>query len=391
MAGDGSLTAICLPAPEAAAAIAVAWDEGRAVLPLDPRAPGPERERVLAATRPTHLLDDGGRRQLGGGEEVAPEVAAVVPTSGTTAEPKGVELTATGLVASARAVSSALGVGAGDKWLCCLPLHGVGGLGVIARAWATGVPLEVVPRFDPAILAATAATLVSLVPTTLRRGIDAGVDLSRFHAILVGGAPLDPTLRARAEALGARVVATYGMTETWGGVVYDGRVLNGVQARLGDADEILLRGPTVMRGYRQLPAHTAAVLPADGWLRTGDAGAWATDGTLRVIDRLIDLVVTGGVNVSPAEVEAVLGDHPGVADVGVTGAPDPEWGEVVVAHVVPAHARRPPSLADLRAFAAERLSAAKLPRRLVLVEDVPRTPAGKPLRRLLVNGEPGAH
>ncbi|MGI9033533.1 MAG: class I adenylate-forming enzyme family protein, partial [Acidimicrobiales bacterium] len=149
-------------------------------------------------------------------------------------------------------------------------------------------------------------------------------------------------------------------------------------------DEIQVRGAPVMRGYRLRPTETVLALSTDGWLHTGDAGAWDADGSLRVVDRLRDLVVSGGVNVSPTEVETVLSRHPAVADVGVVGAPDPEWGEVVVAFVVPAAGCPPPALDELRALGAEHLSAAKLPRRLVAIDTIPRTPGGKPMRRLLV-------
>jgi O-succinylbenzoic acid--CoA ligase len=380
--GHAPLTAVCLPAPAAAAAIGDAWDGERAVLPLDPAAPAAERDRILAALRPTHLLDADGLRPLPGGEAVVAEVAAVVATSGTTGKPKGVELTWTGMRASAGAVSRAVGAGPGDVWLCCLPVHAVGGLSVVARAWTSGLAVEVA-RPSPAVLAATSGTLVSLVPTVLARCVEAGVALGRFRRILVGGAPLDEAARRRAQAAGASVVATYGLTETWGGVVHEGHPLDGVELRLDADGEILVGGPTVMRGYRLRPEETAAVLSADGWLRTGDVGAWADDGTLRVVDRRRDLVITGGVNVSPTEVEAVLGRHPGVQDVCVAGAPDREWGERVVAHVVPVDPTRPPRLAELRAFAADQLSAPKLPRQLVVVDAIPRTPGGKALRRLL--------
>jgi O-succinylbenzoic acid--CoA ligase len=380
--GHAPLTAVCLPPPAAASAIVEAWDGKRAVLPLDPGAPAAERDRILASLRPTHLLDADGLRPLPGGEPVAAEVAAVVSTSGTTGKPKGVELTWTGMRASAGAVSRAVGAGPDDGWLCCLPVHAVGGLSVVARAWTSGLTLEVA-RPSPAMLAATTATLVSLVPTVLARCVEAGVALDRFRRILVGGAPLDEAVRRRAQAAGAPVVATYGLTETWGGVVHEGHPLDGVELRLDADGEILVGGPTVMRGYRLRPEETAAVLSADGWLRTGDVGVWADDGTLRVVDRRRDLVITGGVNVSPTEVEAVLGRHPGVADVCVAGAPDPEWGERVVAHVVPLDPARPPRLGELRAFAAHHLSVPKLPRQLVVVDAIPRTPGGKALRRLL--------
>ncbi len=386
----GSLTAVPLTGPAAAAAMVSEWEEGRAVLPLDPRMPAPERRRILDALRPTHQLGEWGVRALPGGVPVDPEVAAVVSTSGTSGEPRGVELTWDGLAASAQASRQALGAHSGQNagerdaaWLCCLPVYGIGGLGVVARGWSTGQAVEVVGRFDPAVVAATEASFVSLVPTTLRRCLEGGADLGRFLAILVGGAPLDPQLRTEAEAAGAAVVATYGLTETWGGVVYDGRALDGVEVRLDDDNEILIRGSVVMRGYRLRPDDTAAAVSPEGWLRTGDAGAWGEAGDLRVIDRLRDLIVTGGTNVSPTEVESVLQGHPGVADVGVVGSDDADWGERVVAHVVATDPEDPPTLADLRAFAAEQLSTAKLPRQLVLVTEVPRSSGGKTLRRLL--------
>ena len=359
--GTGRLIPVRLPAPEAADVIRRSWDAGEPVLVLDPRAPEPEVEGILRRMQPD--------------VEVAAEVAAVVVTSGTSAEPKGVELTWDGLAASAAAVSAALEADGRDRWLACLPLHHVAGLAVLGRAWATGTPVTVLGGFDVATVAAADATLVSLVPTMVRRMRDAGADLHRFRRILLGGGPVHET--------GDNIVATYGMTETWGGVVHDGHPLDGVELALGDAGEILVRAPMVMRGYRLDPEQTAAALSPQGWFHTGDMGAFEADGRLRVVDRLRDLIITGGVSVSPGEVEAVLGDHRGVADVCVTGAPDPEWGERVVAHVVPVDRAAPPQLADLRAFAAGRLSAPKLPREVVVIRSVPRTTGGKPLRRQL--------
>jgi O-succinylbenzoic acid--CoA ligase len=209
----------------------------------------------------------------------------------------------------------------------------------------------------------------------LRRLPEAGAGAGRFRRILLGGGPV----RER----GPNIVATYGLTETWGGVVHDGHPLAGVELGLGDNDEILVRAPMVMRGYRLAPEETAGAFTAGGWLRTGDAGTIDPEGRLRVVDRLRDLIITGGVNVSPSEVEAVLARHPGVADVCVAGAADPEWGERVVAHVVPVDPATPPALEELRAFAGQQLSAAKLPRELVITGEIPRTAGGKPLRRLL--------
>jgi len=356
------LVVVRLSPVEAVDAIRRAWDMGRGVLVLDPRAPDAEIERILARLDP-----DG---------DVDPDVAAVVTTSGTTGEPKGVELTFGGLQASARAVSAAVGAGPGDRWLCCMPLHYVAGLAVLARSWTVGTPVDFLPRFDVEAVRASKATLLSLVPLMARRLLAAGVDLGRFRRILIGGGPVPDDLPG---------TSTYGLTETWGGVVHAGHALDGVEIALGHDDEILVRGPVVMRGYRSPTgaADTAAAFTAGGWLRTGDAGVIDGQGRLRVVDRLRDLIKTGGVSVAPSEVEAVLAGHPHVADVGVSGVPDPEWGERVVAYVVPADPAAPPRLDALRDFARDRLSVAKLPREVVVVEAVPRTPGGKLLRRLL--------
>ena len=373
-----------LPRPAAARAILRAWEAGEAVLPLDPAWPAPAVRQVIEAARPTHLLDGDGRRALAGGEPAASGVAAVVATSGTTGEPKLAEHTAAGIQAAALAVSKALGAGPADAWLACVPLASVAGLAIVARAWHTGARLEVHPGFDPEQVAAAArggATLVSLVPTMLARLLDAGAPLERFRCVLLGGAAVPAGLRERAARQGVRTVATYGLTETFGGVVHDGHPLEGVALRT-EQGEILVRGPMLMRGYRGDPDATAAAL-AGGWLRTGDLGYLRPDGTLAVTGRRDDLIVTGGVSVQPAEVEAVLAQHPAVADVAVRGLPDPEWGQRVAAYAVPRDPEAPPTLEDLRAFARERLPAAKLPRQLALVEAIPRTPSGKVLRRRL--------
>jgi len=389
------LLAVALPRPAAAEAVVRAWEAGEAVLPLDPDAPGPELARVLAAARPTHLLDAGGRSRLRDGRPAAAGTAAVVASSGTGGRPKAVELDAAAIRAAAHAVSSALAAGPGDRWLCCLPLHGVAGLAIVARAWHGGLPLEVHERFDPHRVARAAgrATLVSLVPAMLPRLRAAGADLGRFRRVLLGGGPLP----AAAEG---GLVRTYGLTETFGGVVHDGHPLHGVQLRVvrggesggltpsppvdggGDGGEVLVRGPMLFRGYRGDPARTAAAL-REGWLHTGDLGRLEPDGRLVVLGRGDDLIVSGGVNVHPVEVEAVLAAHPAVAEVGVRGLPDPEWGQRVAAFAVPADPADPPTLAELRAFALERLPAAKAPRQLVLLPALPRGPSGKLLRRLL--------
>jgi o-succinylbenzoate---CoA ligase len=379
------LTAVVLPRPAAAAAITRAWEAGRAVLPLDPAAPAVELRRILDVTRPTHLLDRDGRGRLRGGEPVEDGIAAVVATSGTTGAPKAAELTAAGIEASARAVSAALDAGPGDQWLACVGMHSVAGLAIVARAWHAGLPMEVHDRFDAHAVAHASragATLVSLVPTMLARLLDAGAGLARFRRILLGGAPAPAALLERAERAGATLVRTYGLTETFGGVAHDGHPLDGVELAISHGGEIEIRGPMVLRRYRLDPEGTRAAL-RDGWLRTADLGRIGPDGRLEVLGRRDDLVITGGVNVHPLEVEAVLGRHPAVADVAVGAAADLEWGQRLVAYVVPADRGLPPTLEALRAFTRERLGAAKAPRELVLVEGLPRTASGKILRRRL--------
>jgi O-succinylbenzoic acid--CoA ligase len=299
------------------------------------------------------------------------------------------------LAGSGSAVAEAVGAEAGDGWLCCLPLHHVAGLAVVGRAWATGAPVVVHPRFDVDSVAAVAGALgpiyVSLVATMLTRLLDAGGPVERFQGILLGGGPIDPAVRERAEAAGAAVSTTYGMTETWGGIVHNGHPLREVELRLdsedgdGGSGEILVRAAMVMRGYRLRPDLTSAALSGDGWYRTGDVGRFdgSAGGRLRLVDRLGDMIKTGGVKVAPTEVERVLATHPDVADVCVAARPDPEWGERVVAFVVPRYAGAPPALADLRAFVLEHLAAPKAPKEVVLVEAIPRSTGGKPLRRLL--------
>ncbi|HEX6658409.1 MAG TPA: AMP-binding protein, partial [Ilumatobacter sp.] len=233
------------------------WDDGDAVAPLDPRLPVPARQRVLEALAPSAVIDAMGEHALAAGRAVEPGDAVVVTTSGTTGDPKGVVLTHAAVAASANAVSARIGTAAGDHWLACLPLAHVGGLSVITRALVLGTPLTVLPTADPTAVAAAArqgATLVSLVATALRR-----IDPALFRVVLLGGSrpPADRPVNS---------VATYGMTETGSGVVYDGRPLDGVEIRIDDLGEIHVRGPMLLRCYRD----GTAPLDAGGWFATGD-------------------------------------------------------------------------------------------------------------------------
>jgi len=382
---EAALVAVIGRGVQVARAAIAAWDAGEAVLPLDPSAPVATRDELLARLKPTHVVEgDGERHAFPGGVPVAAGTAAVMVTSGTTGAPKGVELTYDGLDVMGRGYSTGLDATLDDRWLACLPLHHVAALAIIGRAWVTGVPWTAHDTFDIAAVARSprdeGTTIMSLVPTTLRRLLDAGAPLHEFRRVIVGGAPCPPALRARAEASGVTVVDAYGMTETWGGFALDGVPIAGADVRIGGDGEILVHGAMVMRGYRFAPDETAAAID-DGWLHTGDIGTMH-DGVVTVIDREKDVIISGGVNVSPTRVESVLELHPAVGDVCVVGAPDDEWGERVVAVCVPASSNATPTLDELRAFARDHLAVAHLPRELRIVDSIPRS-GGKALRRLL--------
>lgn len=386
------LVALVLPGgPGFVAAVERAWERGDAVLPLDPNAPAAHLQRQLESLAPTKVVEsDGAVRSLPGGRPVEPGDALVIATSGTTGEPKGAVHTHAGIEHAAFATAVAAGVGADTRWLACLPLSHVGGFSVITRALATGAHLEVHPRADATAIddAARGATHVSLVPTLLDR-IDAG----RWRTILLGGSAI-PADRP------ANTIATYGMTETMGGVVYDGLCLNGVQMRVVDPDStpdapreappgvlgpIELRSPTLLRAYRD---GSDPVAPS-GWYRTGDLGRIAADTRLlSVHGRADDLIVTGGEKVWPEPVEAVLRRDHRVAEVAVVGRADPEWGQRVVAIVVPTDPADPPTVDGLRDLVRTELPVAAAPKDVELVDSLPRTGLGKIRRSLLVTPGP---
>lgn len=369
-----------------------AWEAGAALLPIDHRLPAAEARRLVEAVRPTAVIDPGGTlTRLPDGVPADPDLALVVVTSGTGGIPRAVELSHAAVRAAVDAAAARLGSGSEDPWLCCLPIAHIAGMLVLVRALLLAAKVTVQPRFDVAMFeSARDARFTAVVPTMLTRLLDARADLARFRAILVGGAALTPSPTRRARAAGARPVVTYGLTESCGGVVYDGIPLPGTEIGIGDHDEILLRSPTVMRGYRHDPDATAAAFTADGWLRTGDGGC-VTDGRLQVWGRLEDVIITGGEKVWPDEVEGAIRAHPGVADAAVWARPDPEWGERVVAYVVPKSFAAPPTLPDIRAFLADRLAGFKAPREMILAESLPRSTSGK-LRRqgLLSSGGGGS-
>jgi o-succinylbenzoate---CoA ligase len=342
------------------------WDDGDAAFPIDRRLPEPAREELLEAIAPDRLIDEQGGRELDGRGVEAGD-ALVVATSGTTGSPRGVVLTHDAVDASARATSARLGVAADDTWLACLPLSHVGGLSVVTRAIVTGSRLVVHDGFDAESVARAArngATLVSLVPTALQR-----VDAHAFRRIVLGGS------RPPAHLPG-NVVTTYGLTETGSGVVYDGWPLDGVEVRIDDSGEVHLRGPMLLRCYRD---DTDPLI--DGWFATGDLGELGGDGRLIVHGRRGDMIITGGENVWPATVEALLVRHPGVAEVVIAGVPDDEWGQRVVAWIVPTDPSKPPTLESIRSTAATSLPMYMAPKEVRLVGSLPTTSSGKVRRR----------
>ncbi|MFF5207737.1 AMP-binding protein [Streptosporangium sp. NPDC000396] len=356
------------PGPELFQAVGAALDgRGPAVLPLSPALPAPALRATLDALRPTHV--NGVRHEHGAG--VPPEVAVVIATSGTTGVPKGVQLSAAALRASASASLRRLDVRPGERWLCCLPPSHISGLQVLVRALLGGTDPIVHDGFSPEAVLASGADHVSLVPTQLRRLLPA--DLSVFRTILLGGAAAPPDLLAAARAAGARVVTTYGMSETCGGCVYDGEPLDNVDLKIGDDGRIRVAGSMLFSGYRLRPDLTRAARDGD-WFLTSDLGS-LTGGRLRVLGRADDVINTGGEKVVAAAVTAVVAEHPAITDAAVVGRPDPEWGERVVAAVV---SSAPPSLAELRAFVKERLPAYAAPAELVVLPELPLLPNGKP-------------
>ena len=360
-------------------ALAAALDgTGPAILPLDPRLPAAQIAASLAAFGPAAVeTPDGAERRLPA-TGVPPDVAVVIATSGSTGDPKGVQLTAAALLHSARASLDRLAARPGERWLCPLPVSHIAGLGVLVRSLVAGTDL-----------AALGCAHVSLVPAQLRRLLAAGADLAAVRTILLGGAAVPPALLAAARAAGARVVTSYGMSETCGGCVYDGVPLTGVSVRTGDGGRIEIAGPVLFAGYRRQPGLTARAL-VDGWFVTSDVGAVDASGQLSVHGRADEMINTGGEKVAPGPVAAALEECPEVAEAVVIGVPDPRWGQRVTAIVVPTDPRHPPALAGLRDAVAGRLPRYAAPQALVLVAEIPVLGPGKPDMAALLQLASGA-
>ncbi|GAA2301276.1 o-succinylbenzoate--CoA ligase [Actinomadura luteofluorescens] len=381
---DRPLHAVVLPpGPRLLEALAGALDGGPAICPLPPDLPEAALRGLLDALAPdaVETADGIAPHSPGGGHAPADaDTAVLIATSGSTGAPKFVELTAGALRHSAAGTLARIEAGPGDRWLCCLPTSHISGVQVLVRSLVAGTEPVIAPRFDTAAVAAAGGFHVSLVPTQLRRLLDAGADLARLGAIVLGGAAASPGLLAEARGRGARVFTTYGMSETCGGCVYDGTPLDGMRVAVGQDGRIRLAGPSLFTGYRLRPELTAGVRDGD-WFLTQDLGA-VEDGRLRVRGRLDDVINTGGEKVVAGEIATVLSRHPKVRDVVVVGRPDPEWGERVTAVVVPA-ASGLPELTELRAFVRETMPPHAAPRELELVEAIPLLASGKPDRARL--------
>ena len=324
-------------------------------------------------------------------DDPADPTAIVIATSGSTGTPKGTLLPRSALAASAAATQARLGPP--GRWLLTLPAQHIAGLQVLLRSLATGSEPHVLDTSLPFTAARFAAAVsrlpagpryVSLVPTQLHRVLQdeaATNALGSFAAVLVGGAATPAPLLERAHDAGIVVVTTYGMSETCGGCVYDGVPLDGVAVRLDGDGRVLLSGPVVGRGYRNMPDHPAFDRSGPTVIfRTDDVGSW-TAGRLRLLGRIDDVITSGGLKITPTSLEAAIAGLPTVSEVVVVGVPDPEWGQCVAAVVVPADASNPPQLIDLRdACLAAGLATALHPRSLTLMPALPLRGPGKPDR-----------
>jgi len=343
-----------------------AWDKGDAIFPLDQRLPDIAKRDVISSVRPTCIITIDGNRSPLDGQPVEPGDALVVATSGSTGTPKGVVLTHGAVQASAHAVHERLNVTRSDRWFACLPVSHVGGLSVITRSVVTNTRLHVTDRFTPEAYydaADDGCTLVSLVATALSR-----VDSKRFRTIVLGGSKPP-------ESLPVNVTTTYGMTETGSGIVYDGVPLRDVEIKIVD-DEIVVRAPMLFRTYRD----GTSPITSDGWFTTGDLGRF-DNGVLHVDGRRGDLIITGGENVWPEQVEHVLLNEPRIRDVCVAGVPDAQWGQLVTAWIV---SDDDIALEDLREVVKQSLPSHCAPKKIVRIDTIPRTALGKPQRSVLV-------
>jgi o-succinylbenzoate---CoA ligase len=348
---------------------------GALVVPIDLRLTPAERPAVDLLIEGELPAAPGDPATLASHDLDAP--AILVHTSGTTSRPKPIRLTYGNWLWSALGSAVALSVDPDERWLCTLPLSHVGGLSILLRSAIYGTTAIVHERFEThrvldALQDPQGPTVISLVPTTLTRLLDAGLNNPpALRWALLGGAPLPPALLQRAAVAGVPVAPTYGLTEACSQVATAGVPLFCTHIDLQPDGEIVVTGPTVSPD-------------AGPRLHAGDLGAFDDDGLLRIVGRKADTIVTGGENVAPAEVEAVLEAHPGVLEAAVVGRPDDEWGEALLALVRPHDDRTPPTTDDLHAHCVQQLARFKVPKAYkIITEPLPRTASGKLVRREL--------
>ncbi|WP_437626442.1 AMP-binding protein [Sorangium sp. So ce1151] len=434
-AGVGQGARVALVAPNALGTVVVLHALlaiGAVLVPIHPRLTAAEAGILIDDARPDLVLRepelaallDEARSELAALVESGPraaEAAGVVPpdpagdlaivyTSGTTGRPKGAVLPRRAFLAAAEGSAANLGVRDDDRWLLCMPLCHVGGLSIVTRCLLARRAVILAPRFEPASVLASIvrdrATLLSVVPTMLLALLEVDRDnvLARLRAVLVGGAGAPERALDECARRGVLALTTYGLTEACSQVTVQGprdprtrepgsgAPISGVELRVEGAGSdgvgrIEIRGPVLFRGYYRGPERAPELLvDGAGWFSTGDLGALDAAGRLHVAARRSDLIVTGGENVYPAEVEHVLASCAGVAGAVVFGVPDERWGQIVAAAIVPDQAApaapggaalRPALLDDLAAAVAARLAPHKRPRRLCAAAALPVTPAGK--------------
>lgn len=340
------------------------WNAGDAFASIDQRLPTAARVALLRELAPSAIMDANGlETELPNGRPVETGDAIVIATSGSSGAPKGVVLTHSGITASATASNDRLGTDSSDHWLACLPLSHVGGISVVTRAWQANCQLTVHPTFDASLVEASTrsgVTMTSLVATALAR-----VDSTLFRLILVGGS-------SAPSSLPQNVIATYGLTESGGGIFYDGFPLSGVETRIAPDGEIHIKAPMLARCYRD----GSPVTDIDGWFNTGDIGLISGEGRLVVRGRRGDLIITGGEHVWPQQVEKVLELHPRIREVVVRGVPDPIWGHQVVAWLVTDDGESL-SLDEARSWVKVALPRYCAPKVIHVLKALPRTTSGK--------------
>ena len=390
----GATVALCLdPGLEYVVLLHALMKLGCVAYPINTRLPEREIDAEIASAEPALTVARGSDLTLTEadmpllGEHDLDELHCRILTSGTSGEPRPIGLTYGNHLWSAVGSAFNLGVEPTDRWLCCLPLFHVSGLSIVMRSVIYGTTAVIHDGFDVdrigASLEGDGVTVISVVATQLVRLLEAGIDLLPLRAVLVGGGPVPEEVLEEGLARGATVVQTYGLTEAASQVTTlsptdarrklgsAGRPLLTTHLRISGG-EILVQGPTVAPGC------------ADevGWLHTGDLGRIDEDGFVYVTGRLGDVIVTGGENVLPAEVEEALLRHPDVADAAAVGRADSEWQEAVTAVVV-LRDDAEVTADDLRRHCQTELAALKVPKRIEFATELPRSASGKLIRREL--------